>query len=207
MTTHQINQQETYIFLVKENISLVRKLIKESKKEITPFDPNNTEPFYRSRARHLQTMALLGLTCEHLIKLVVLKRDYSINEVDYIKTAKKVKIKYINKTISFEKAIKLFKKSNSDNYFDGLKVYDFNPHDINYEYSYLGYKKIDPKACLNLIQKIRNNYIHKADSHGEMNGIVWYVFNYILWLARTEFPGHFKAQKFIGNQEIIELFK
>ncbi len=204
---HQIDQQETYIFLVKENIALVKKLIDEFKKEITPFDPNNTGPFYRSRARHLQTMALLGLTCEHLIKLIILKRGYSINEVDYIKNAdKKPKIKYIDKTISFEKAIKLFKKSNPDNYFDGLKVYDFNPHDIEYEYSYLGYKKIDPKTCLSLIQKIRNNYIHKANSHGEMNGIIWYVFNYILWLAKEEFNQQFETEEFIGNKEIIELF-
>ncbi|HAL64293.1 MAG TPA: hypothetical protein DCP10_01850, partial [Bacteroidales bacterium] len=121
-------------------------------------------------------------------------------------TDKKTKIKYIDKTISFEKAIKLFKKSNSNNYFNGLKVYDFNLHDIDYEYSYLGYKKIDPKNCLNLIQKIRNNYIHKASSHDEMNGIIWYVFNYILWLAKKEFSNQFKSEKFIGNKEIIELF-
>ncbi len=204
----KINQQDSYIFLVKENVALVKKLIDQSKKRVTPFNPNNTEPFYRSRAQHLQTMSLLGLTCEHLLKLTLLKRGYSINEVDYIKTKnKKAKIKYADKTISFKKAIQLFKKSNPNDYFKGLKVYDFNPHDVKYEYSYLGYKKINPQTCLNLIQKIRNNYIHKADSHSEWNGIIWYVFDYIVWLAKKEFPQQFKTEKFIGNEEITGLFK
>jgi len=207
MTTYQINSQKTYIFLVKENIALIKRLIDESKSKAIAFDPNNTDSFYRSRALHLQTMALLGLTCEHLLKLILLKRGYSINEIDYIKNiSSKLKIKYADRAIPFYKAISLFKKSNPNNYFDGVEIYEFNTHDTDYEYSYLGRKKISPTTCINLIQKIRNGYVHKADPRGEWNGVVWYVYNFILWLAKKEFNKHFLEYKFIGNQEIIGLF-
>lgn len=208
MTTHQISTQDTYIHLVKENISLIKKLIDDSSKEIIPFDLNNTPPFYKSRARHLQTMALLGITAEHLLKLIILSRGFSIFEVDYVKKVKdKPEIKYSDKTISFDKAASLFRNSNPKDYFESTKVYEFNTHNISYEYSYLGYKKIDPKTCISLLQKIRNNYLHKADSHGEWNGIIWYVCNFIIWLANKEFGTHFSKYEYIGSEEIRALFK
>lgn len=207
MTSYQIKQVDTYIYLVKENIELYKKILKLSNKKLEPFDPNNTPPFYISRARHLQSMATLGITTEHLLKLIVLKRGYSINEVDYVKRNNGTsEIKYSDKTIMFDKAANLFINSNPDNYFDGLKVYKFNVHDINYEYSYLGHKEIDPKTCIKLLQKIRNNYIHKADSHGEWNGIIWYVYDFIIWLSKNEFPHLFSKYKYIGNDEIQSLF-
>ncbi len=208
MTTHQISTQDTYIHLVRENISLVKKLLDDSKKEIIAFDPNDTSPFYQARARHLQTMALLGITAEHLLKLIVLSRGFSIFEVDYVKKNKdESEITYSDKTISFDKTSSLFKNSNPDDYFKGMKVYDFNTHDIDYEYSYLGYKKIDPKTCISLLQKIRNNYLHKADSHGEWNGIIWYAYDFIIWLANKEFSSHFSKYEYIGSDEIKALFK
>lgn len=208
MSTHQINSQDTYIHLVRENISLAKKLIDESRNEIIPFDPNDTEPFYRSRARHLQTMALFGITAEYLLKLITLSRGFSIQEVDYIKNDNNSpEIKYSEKTISFEKAASLFKQSNPDDYFDDMQVYEFNTHDIGYEYSYLGLKKIDPKTCISLLQKIRNNYLHKADSHGEWNGIIWYVYDFLVWLAKKEFSSKFSDFVYIGSDEIKALFR
>lgn len=208
MKTYPISTQDTYIHLVKENISLVKKLLDDSKKKIIAFDPSNTTPFYQSRAKHLQTMSLLGITTEHLLKLIILNRGYSIYEVGYIKDNKgKPEIKYAEKTISFDKAASLFKGSNPADYFDSLKVYDFNTHGLSYQYSYLGYKKIDPKSCITLLQKIRNNYLHKADSHGEWNGIIWYVYNFIIWLGNKEFSNQFSKFKYIGSDDIKTLFK
>jgi len=210
MKQYKITQRDTYIYLIKENIDLVKSLVDYAKKHPLAFDPNNIEPLYRSRAKHLQTMAISGLTCEHLIKLIVLKRGYSINEVDYIKNPDtKPKIQYADKTISFGKAIKLFNDSNPDpnNYFNDVGVYEFNNGDIDYEYSYLGYKKIDPKTCISLIQRIRNNYIHQVNSYSEWNGIIWYVYDFIIWLAKKEFSSHFSQYEYIGNDEIKSLFK
>jgi len=208
MTTHQINTEDTYIYLIKENISLVKKLIEDPKKEIIPFNPSDTAPFYQSRARHLQTMGLVGITCEQLLKSIILTRGYSIFEVDHVKNVDdKSEIKYSEKTISYDKAASLFLKSNPESYFKGTKMYEFNTPDIDYEYSYLGYKKVDPKTCITLIQKIRNNYLHKADSHGERNGIIWYVYNFLVWLANKEFPNHFSEYEYIGSDEIKGLFR
>lgn len=207
MSNHQITTLDTYIYLVKENIVLFKKILDLSHKKAEPFDPSNTPQFYKSRARHLQSMTLLGITAEHLIKLVLLKRGFSITEVDSVKsTADIPEIKYSNRTIVFDKAANLFINSNPDNYFDGLKVYKFNVDDMDYEYSYFGYKEIDPKTCIRLIQKIRNNYVHKADSQGERNGIIWYVYDFIIWLSKKEFPDIFSRSKYIGNNDIKKLF-
>lgn len=203
MPLHQINSRDTYIHLIKANIYLIKKLIKASQKEHIAFNPNDTEPFYKSRARHLQTMALFGVTCEQLLKVVLLTRGYSIFEVDHVKESE---IKYSDKTISFNKVVSLFTKSNSADYFHGVQTYEFNQHDIDYVYSYLGHCRIDPRTCISLIQKIRNNYIHSADSLGEWNGIIWYIYNFIVWLAKKEFERDFSRFKYIGNDEIRSLF-
>lgn len=208
MTTYQIDTQLTSIQLIKENLNLVRRLIGNSQKKVIPFDPNNTFSFYRGRAKHLQTMALLGITMEYLLKLILSKRGYSILEIDFVKNIdKNTEIKYAEKTISYEKSASLFKKSNPDNYYKNTKVYEFNTHDIDYQYSYLGYKRIDPETCVTLIQKIRNNYLHKVDSHGEWNGIIWYVYNFVVWLAKKEFKDNFSRFRLIGNIEIKNLFQ
>lgn len=204
MTTFQIDPQQTSIQLIKENLSLARRLIGNSQKNVIPFDPNNTIPFYRGRARHLQTMAILGITMEYLLKLIVSKRGYSILEIDYVKNG--TEVKYAEKTISYEKSAILFKKSNPENYYKNTKVYEFNTHDIDYQYSYLGYKRIDPETCVTLIQKIRNNYLHKVDSHGEWNGIIWYVYDFVIWLAKKEFKSSFSRFRMIGSAEIKNLF-
>ncbi len=89
MTIHQINTELTSIQFIKENINLARRLIGSPQKNVIPFDPDNTLPFYKGRAKHLQTMTILGITMEHLLKLIVSKRGYSILEIDYIKNVDK----------------------------------------------------------------------------------------------------------------------
>jgi len=208
MRKYRIDTQLTSIQLIKENLNLARKLISNSHKNIIALDPDNTLPFYKGRAKHLQTMAILGITMEYLLKLIVSKRGYSIFEVDYVKNIdKNSEIKYADKTISYEKSALLFKKSNPVDYYKNTKIYEFNTHDIDYEYSYLGYKKINPETCVTLIQKIRNNYLHKVDSHGEWNGIIWYVYNFIVWLAKKEFKDSFTRFKLIGSTDIKNLFQ
>lgn len=208
MTNYQISTQDTYIHLVKENLSLIKRLLAVPKKKVIAFNPNDTSSFYKSRARHLQVMSLLGLTTEHLLKLIILNRGYSVFEVDHIKINNNLpEIKYTSKTISFDKAASLFKNSNTEDYFKDIKTYEFNLHDTDYEYSYLGHKRIEPRICITLLQKIRNNYIHKADSHGEWNGIIWYIYNFVIWLSNKEFPSHFSKYKYIGNFEIQGLFR
>lgn len=208
MAIFQIDTQLTSIQLIKENLNLARRLIGIQQKNVIPFDPSNTLHFYRGRAKHLQTMAILGITMEHLLKLIVSKRGFSILEIDYVKNVdKNTEIKYTGKTISYEKSAILFKKSNLENYYKNTKVYEFNTYDIGYQYSYLGYKRIDPKTCVALVQKIRNNYLHKVDSHGECNGIIWYVYDFLVWLAKKEFSQSFSRYRLIGSGDIKKLFQ
>ena len=112
--TYPIKTVDTYVYLVKENLLLIRDLIDKKNNKIQPFDPNNTEPYYQARAKHLQSMAFIGLTCEHLLKLIIQNRGYSINLVNNIKRIKnnKVKINYSDSLISFEALVSLFKNIN-----------------------------------------------------------------------------------------------
>jgi len=208
MKTYKINSNETYIYLVRENIELILDLINQSSKQSKPFDPNNLAQFYKSRTKHLQTMAVLGLTYEHLLKRIILKRGFSVFVVNSVRTVKGIdQIKYSNKTISFKSLIKIFLESNVDEYFEKIKTYEFNTQKTGYQYEYLGYKKIDPSKFIFLIQSIRNNYVHDIDSHSEWNGLIWYSINYLIWLAKKEFPKYFSEYDYIGNQDIVNLFK
>lgn len=54
---------------------------------------------------------------------------------------------------------------------------------------------------------MRNNYIHLADAHGETQGIVWYMFNFCLWIAKKEYPTEFSELNYIGNDEIKAKFE
>ena len=191
---HTINEDLTQLYLIRENISNGAKIAK-------PFDPNKLEDFYTPRALHIQTMTLLGTNLEYLVKLVIKNRGYSILEVDHVKTEdNKAKINYTNKTIPLKSSLDLFNKSNYEGYFDRVKSYKL--HD-----SFMGYAELTPLTCLNMINKMRNNYIHKGAPLGESNGIVWYTHNLTIWIAKKEFPNYFNKFKYIGNNEIKSLFK
>lgn len=209
MKNYQIETTDTYIYLIKENLLLIKGLIDKEKNKTQPFNPNNTKSYYQNRAKHLQSMTFIGLTCEHLLKLIILNRGYSIYIVDSVKKTEKnkVKVNYSNRTVTFESLIHLFKKTNTNGYFEDLKTYEFNDPNSDYQYSYFGFKKIDPNTCVNLIQTVRNNYIHKANSNNETNGVIWYMFNFLLWLSKKEFKNYFIDFDYIGNKEIIDLFK
>ncbi len=194
---HTISQEKTLIYLVRTNILLLLDLYGNS--DTIAFNLSNEEEFYISRAKHLQFMMVIGITAEQLVKLILIKRGISV-ESDLFDKATNLK-----KTISFDKAIDLFLKSSDEDYFN-IKGYEFNEDDVEYEYIYLGYKQIKPKDCINVIRKMRNNYIHAPDPLSEMNGIIWYLFNFLIWLSNKEFKDYFNDFNYIGNNEIKSLF-
>lgn len=196
--------RETYLFLVKENLNLVRKLLSKNKTE--PYDPQHPEVLYKGRANHLQVMTLLGTTAEHLIKIIISKRGYVINEIKCVKEeVNKKKVTYHKNLIPFYSAIKIFKDSNSSNYFNKIGSYYVDYGDPKRKYLNK-YSQITPQNCLNILRDIRNHYLHKADPQSEQQGIIWYCFNFLVWLANKEFPDFFKSNKFVGSKEIIKLF-
>lgn len=202
--------KDTYIAFIKENIYLIKQLIDKGNKTSAPYDPNNTGRFFRGKALHLQTMSLIGMSAEHLIKLILAKRGYTLNKVSYTKfnpETKEIDVLYQPSLIGFRESVSLFNQFTPNKYFDSVKPYTMNPYpDVYDAYSYFGRKVINPQKCLNLLVDIRNSYLHYASAQGEQNGIIWYLYNFVVWLAKKEFGKEFSGYKYIGSEEAENLF-
>lgn len=234
---YQPNVINTYLHFIKENLILIRNIYDEKGKLFEPYDPEKKNKFYSSRAKHIQMMTLLGLTTEHLIKLILLKRGFVLNtsnievkfeetfmseldqskdkdlnqqELDdfYDKSKQNLEITFKKNLKSFDECLSLFKKSNSDDYYGGLGTYILNPHPDVYDGdSYLGFKEIKPEETLKVIQQMRNSYLHLAEAQKEQQGVVWYLYNFLVWLANKEYPEFFNDIEFIGSDENKGLFQ
>lgn len=202
--------KETYLFFIKETLLLVKNLIENTKS--VPYHPNDRN-FFRARAKHIQAMSFMGLVGEHLIKIILLKRGYVINE---IKIARQLSQDDKNelvvdhfRLISFSRAVEIFKRDLGNDYYAEIKYkkYIINPYpDIYDKYSYFGEKIINSEKCIDLIVKIRNSYLHFASTQGEQNGIIWYVYNFLIWLAKKEFNEEFSDLEYIGNKDAKSLW-
>jgi hypothetical protein len=202
--------KETYLSFIKETLILVKNLIENTKS--VPYHPNDRN-FFRARAKHIQAMSFMGLVGEHLIKIILLKRGYVINE---IKSARQLSQDDKNKLvvdkfrlISFSRAVEIFKRDLGNDYYAEIKdkKYIINPYpDIYDKYSYFGEKIINSEKCIDLIVKIRNSYLHFASAQGEQNGIIWYVYNFLIWLAKKEFNEEFSDLEYIGNKDAKSLW-
>ena len=238
--------KEDYLYYIKENFSLMRKLFEEGK-NCPPYNEDETSRehklFYRCRVKHFQMMTILGMNAEHILKIILLKNRYIINigssEEQFEESfLKKIEIfeetnfddisqeqKAFNnlyneaeqlisdkRTISFYKCIELFKKciKNDKEYFTSIKKYSFNTpkkkifvdgmfleSDPGPAYDYLGYNDIGPNNALDIIRKMRNNYIHVANAHSEQEGIIHYLYNFLLYLCVKEFKSFFIDEKYL----------
>ena len=193
------------------------------------------ENLYRKRAKSLQIKSLLGITSEHLIKIVLLKRGFVLNTIinenakfnssfmqeieDYNKdmpnqekldgllqkSLSQIK-EFSEKLIKFDKCIKNFKNSNSEDYFKNIKRANLNPYPSSEDYKYFGeFEFIDSNNALNVIQKMRNSYVHGAEGNREKNIIVPYLLNFLLFIAKKEFPDSFNSIEKFGNEQTKNL--
>jgi hypothetical protein len=197
--------KDTYINFILYVLSITKNLIEETSpwnnlnlKPYNRYDKKLMKEFYYKRSQHILVITLIGLIAEHIVKLILMKRGISI-----IKNTKNEV-----KTISFENAIKKFLKSNKNNYFDNIKSYNLS---IGDNYEYFGFKQIDPKFCLELIRKSRNSYIHYANPREEKRGVVWYLYNFLIWLFKREFINDIVNYSnynldYIGDKEVLECF-
>ena len=227
---------DTYLFFIKENLKLINKLANEEKDLQDKLDEGlDSSILLISRAKHLQIMSLIGLNAEHLIKLILLKRGFVLNKTNYeakfndeflkeieisnkkntitqadmdslyLKSQDNVQIKADFQLLDFEDAKQIFTKSSGSTYFNGLQKYIINPRDDS-EYNYFGVKEIVPERCFELIQRVRNSYLHKAEAKKEQNGVRWYFMNFLIWISKKEYPDFFKDIDFIGSRENKALF-
>lgn len=234
---YQQNVINTYLYFIKEDICLIRQIYDEKGKLFEPYDPQQKWKFYASRAKHLQIMTLIGLTAEHLIKIILLKRGFVLNTSDidvkfhesfmqelehknrsditqddldnlYQKAKNNINISFKKKLKDFDACISDFGKSITPDYYTPIKAYVLNPRPEVYDDdSYLGYNQIKPEEILRVIQKMRNSYLHLAEAKSEQQGVIWYLFNFLIWLCKKEYPDFFKEQTMIGSDENKSLFE
>ncbi|MEK6947547.1 MAG: hypothetical protein AABX32_08130 [Nanoarchaeota archaeon] len=217
--------RDTYLSFILENFQLITSLTDDYEK----LDAKTA--LYKKRAKSLQIKSLLGINSEHLIKIVLLKRGYVINNIinenakfnsffmqeieDYNKnrpnqekldgllqkSLSQIK-EFSEKLIKFDKCIKNFKNSNPKDYFKNIKRANLNPHPNSDDYKYLGeFEFIDSDNALNVIQKMRNSYVHKAEGNYEKNIIVPYLLNFLVFIAKKEFPECFNSIEKFGNEQ------
>lgn len=233
---YQQNVIDTYLYFIKENLSLIRSIYEEKGKLFEPYNSKQKWKFYTSRAKHLQIMTLIGLTTEHLIKIILLKRGFVLNisEIDakfqesfmhgleqknktevsqeemnslHSKAKDNLNISFKKNLKNFDACIALFDKSNTPGYYTPVRTYVLNPYPGVYDGdSYLGYKQIKPEETLRVIQRMRNSYLHSAEAKYEQQGVVWYLFNFLVWLCKKEYPDFFKDETMIGSEKDKGLF-
>jgi hypothetical protein len=115
---------ETYLELINQNLILIKKLI--FNKKLNSVDPSKPNNFFIPRAKHLQTMALIGLTSEHLVKIILLKRGFCINIVGNQNKKNPSKINQSNMVLFDNKYIQEVKNFNQKNNFQYLNQKDLN---------------------------------------------------------------------------------
>lgn len=239
--------KEDYLYYIKENFALIRKIFEEKEIHI-PYDEDETSKrhklFYQGRAKNFQIMTLIGINAEHILKIILLTKNYIIYrpvnkkfKKSFLKKVKKFeetnfenesqkqkaidsiynKAKQLNtdwKTIKFWKCVKLFKDSikKDKDYFDSIKKLPLNipkkrilvdgmflETDPGPIYKYFGFKEIDTKNALDVIREMRNIYIHVAGAHDEQQGIIHYLYNFLLYLCVKEFKSFFIDEKYLSE--------
>lgn len=240
--------KEDYLYYIKENFSLLRKLFKKGK-NCPPYSEDETSKehklFYQCRAKHFQFMTIVGMNAEHILKIILLKNGHIINKgsskeqfdelflkkieifeetnFDNISQERKALNSLFNeaeqlindrRTISFYKCIELFKNSikKDKDYFDSIKKLPLNiskkkilvdgmflESDPGPIYDYLGFKEIDTKNAIDVIREMRNNYIHIAGAYDEQQGIIHYLYNFLLYLCVKEFKSFFIDEKYLSE--------
>jgi|AntAceMinimDraft_17_1070374.scaffolds.fasta_scaffold01381_4 hypothetical protein len=75
--------KEDYLYYIKENFLLMRKLFEEGK-NCPPYNDDETSREHkflcRCRVKHFQMMTILGMNLEHILKIILLKNGYIINK-------------------------------------------------------------------------------------------------------------------------------
>jgi hypothetical protein len=246
---YQKQTKNTYLYFIKENFTLIKNLLEEEKKGSPYHSDEKSEEhkiFYQGRAKFIQAMTLISINAEHILKIILLKNGFIINEgflkekysksflkrlgaynknenyqkdLDYLygEASRDIKRECEFKTISFGKCIKLFKKIIRENkgYYDSIDKYFLNPpvKKTNVDgmlletypgpkQDYFGYTEINSCNVLDVIRNMRNSYINIVDAHFEQRGVIYYLYDFLLYLCVKEFKDYFKKEKYLYEQKL-----
>lgn len=233
---YQQNVKDTYLYFIKDTLSLIKTINNDRNGHIEPYNPARKERLYLAKAKHIQMMTLLGLTAEHLVKIVLLKRGYILNtkqeakfpkelmellekenekgltqeslDMLYKKAQSSIPIKVNKNLMCFDKCINLFNMSNTEDYYSSIGTYSLSSEEEGDDKEeYFGYQQISPSDAFRVIQQMRNSYIHLSEAQEEQNGVVWYLYNFEVWLCKREYPDFFTEVDYIGSEYIKKMFK
>ena len=216
--------KKTFLYTIRIFLRDIRALELERKKFDRRYIKNpvfeNPNIFY-SRAKHVEQMLILGIASEYLLKAVLLKHNFVINkssvfkfsskfsekleqlnESGYKTTGEQIKgveklslenfnFKLQNDTLGFEECKQIFNKEIAGpKYFPNQEYLITNPE----TQEFYG-KKLEYAKAWSVLQKIRNNYGHVPDSKYEENGILPFLYDFLIYVAKKEFPLVFKNVK------------
>ncbi len=143
---YQKQIKSTYLYFIKENFSLIKKILLEEGGKYTPYNSDEESEgykiFYQGRAKHIQAMTLIGINVEHILKIILLKNGFIIN--DGVS-----KEKYSE---SFLKNLDRYNKNENNKLQKDLDcIYEQANEDIKKGYKI---KTISFNKCLKLFKKI-----------------------------------------------------
>ena len=155
---YQKQTKSTYLYFIKENFALIKKLLEE-KKNCTPCSSDEESEgykiFYQCRAKFIQAMTLIGINAEHILKIILLKNGFVINEGVFEE-------KYSD---SFLKNLDIYNKNENNNSQKELDcLYEQANKDIKREYKI---KTISFNKCIKLFKKIIKENKGYYDSIGK----------------------------------------
>lgn len=182
---------------------------------------------YLSRAKLIEECLLLGVSAEFLLKAILLKNSYVLNidiaqkekkfdakffqrimdfnsKTPYDKDkleaiwsqAEKNMGNVSRKTIDFRKCILIFMKEIiCEDYFSGIPCGKYEV--ANAETQEIYGKSIDTSDALWKIKVLRDNYAHIPNPMYEERGLLPFLYNFVVFVAKKEFPDEFSSLEFL----------
>lgn len=155
---YQKQTKSTYLYFIKENFKLIKKLLEE-KKNCPPYNSDEESEeykiFYQCRAKHIQAMTIMGINAEHILKIILLKNGFIINK----------SISEEKYGESFLKKIDIYNKNENNKSQEDLDcLYEEARRDIKREYEF---NTISFGKCIKLFKKIIKENKDYYDSIGK----------------------------------------
>lgn len=214
-TQNMITSMCTSVKIFMEDIiRLDEEGVNEFKKYIA--DTSNWSALFKARAKFIEQSLLLGVSAEYLLKAVLLKCGYIINKEKAGKKFSKSLFDKIEElgskqspnefnliyqlaekelgpvsgeTIGLKKCIDIFQDEivgDADSYYSDLPNKEYKI--INSETKEFYGEIINYSNALEKIRLLRNNYAHLPDPMYEERGLVPFLYNFLVFIAKKEFP-------------------
>jgi len=176
----------------------------------TPDNP----ALFKARGKFIESSVLLGTAAEYLLKGALIKRGLIVNkpaptgtffpngtlqqlqrlditdaEINTISENIERQFNLNQRTFGFTGCVNLFQSHiTGANYFDKLKP---NSYTVSNSETVRSFGNVvDPTNAFSKVEILRNNYAHVAQAMYEERGLTTFLFNFVLYVAKQEFPSY-----------------